>query len=114
MGKEGESLYLIKIYDWAIVMGKDQDPFTPPEARDLCIKGKVRNHPKFPNGGEIHTSPVDPNSVNGIYFKTLSGSEYCFEGPPSTDYIAFCVRNNIELPNPISPIQVKKIGVTQE
>jgi hypothetical protein len=68
------------IDNWAAV---SDDPYAPPEASAIVIKGEVRGHRQRPDGEGIRTSRIV--AVEGRKVTTASGSVYEL-GEPRPEY----------------------------
>ena len=77
--------------DWCVVyLG---DPYKAPELRDMCLHGKVYNHPNFQDGEAVTTSPVQ--RAEGRFVWTQN-STYNL-GRASESYLEWCSSMGIEV-----------------
>ena len=95
----------LRIENWCIVAGSlhAASPYTPPEARLICLKGEVYNHPKFNNGEVVCTSIL--MSVEGRTATTYSGSVYHL-GYPNPEFVEWCKKKGCHVPTENEPVVI--------
>jgi len=79
---------MIKIENWSCVA--TQDPYIPPEATCIHLKGNVYNHSSFEDGDLVVTSPI--KDAKGLQVTTESGRVYLL-GNVSSNYREWLNRN---------------------
>ena len=97
---------MYRLKEWGVVYG-DAIGFTPPELCDLHAVGIIYDHPAFPDGKLIKTSPVV--KADGRALTTYSGSIYILDGSPSQDYLDFLKEIDYEYDDD-NPVKIKHIG----
>ena len=83
----------VTLRNWSIVR-RGNDPYVPPECQTWVFAGEVYNHPDshLKDGDKVVTNvPVEVN-MQAETFITKSGSRYCLEGPPSTEWTAWMAK----------------------
>jgi len=62
-----------KLQNWRTTR-RGYNDFTPPECRESVLEGEVFDHPTFPDGSKIVTSPIEKTEGRKVLTKT--GSTY--------------------------------------
>ena len=78
-------------------------PYTPPECRQVVVKGEVIGHPSRPAGERV-VVPVDVE--DGRAALVLDGVRLAL-GAPLPDYLAWLRENGYEM-DPADPIRVRR------
>lgn len=84
-----------RIEDWAIISNASNiGPYAAPEQVKFALRGKVYDHVRLPDGGEIRTSAIESYRDNIVTTKT--GSVYHL-GTPHKDYMDWLRENGKSL-----------------
>ena len=90
----------VKIECWSTTESNN-NPFLPPEIKNLSVRGKVYGHPEYTDGNIIKTSPIQ--SIQG---KTVYTMNTIYElGEPDPEFIKWMKAEGIFF-NPEEPIKI--------
>lgn len=95
-----EDATVVLIDEWEVRPAID-DPRCPPEESGIVLRGRVKGHPRKPDGMRVTTSCVA--DAKGRTVRTESGTVYEL-GRPSEGYLAWLKANrpNWDPENPIT------------
>ena len=81
-----------KLRNWSIGFHPDASLYDAPEVQTFHLYGEVYGYEGKPDGWRIVTSPIvlsDDNGKNGLV--KCESRSYQLEGPPSQDYVTWCI-----------------------
>ena len=92
-----------RLEEWSTGIYCNTDMYTPPE-HNKCLRGRVYDHPKMPDGSFVKTSPFV--CVNGNIAQTTNTSYEL--GEPNPDFVQWCKDKGCHVPTKEEPFKCHK------